>query len=136
MAIPATQITPPTPETTNGEFRNTSRGQHVAEAVDTPETVVEQPEAEATEARRQQEDDAEEENGAADEPAEESETVSSTGPSMPGGASLTAQHAAAEAPHEPTPEMEATEQGGDVEPAGDEAGADGQEGKDFDEVTL
>ena len=132
MAIPATQITPPTPETTNGEFRNTARGQHVAEAVETPETVVEQPDAEASETSAQPDGD----RGVDDETAEEAAPASSTGPSMPGGASLTAQHAATEVPGEDIPEPDPTTQSGEVDGARDEADADGQEGKDFDEVTL
>jgi hypothetical protein len=146
MAIPATQITPPTPETSNDEFKNSHRSQQAAAS---PETVPEQPEAEAA----QTEDDGEagdfeqnayapisatggvteqevdEEDEEEEKPAEKEETISETGTGtsfMPGGASSVAQHA------EDTPKK--------VDSVSDETtngeAEAGEEGKDFDEVKL
>jgi len=131
MAVPSTQITPPTPETSNEEFRSRiASGQQRSEqegAAAKPETVLEQSEAEAAEresadapsapsASVPKTNGAEQEDGSGDLGSRTEETTTSV---MPGGASLTAQHS------------DITEESAKDGEDGDEG-----EGQDFDEVKL
>lgn len=127
MAVPGMHVTPPTPETTNEEFRNRiASGQQRGDeesGTAVPETVDEQPEAEAAE--RESVDDRTEVH---DSPAETNGDERATGGEdneeatssvMPGGASLTAQHS--DVTHENANDGEADDEG---------------DGQDFDEVKL